>query len=150
MNIQTKYHGEISIDETKIIDFPEGIPSFLEEKQFTILPFTEDGTFSILQSIHTPSLAFVIINPFDFFKEYSIKLSDAVIESLAIEKEADVLLYTILTIHEPFKNTTTNLQGPIVINTPKQLGKQVILADSPYETKHLLTSQLSTTAGKEG
>lgn len=148
MKIETKYHGEIEIDSTKIINFEQGIPSFLEEKQFYILPFAEEGPFLIMQSVQTPGLAFIVISPFDFFIKYEVKLSDQVIETLQIDNQEDIVIFTILTIEEPFKNTTANLQGPIVINNKKKLGKQVILADSPYKTKHLLTSQLAQ-VGKE-
>lgn len=147
MKIQTKYHGEIEIDPAKIIQFNSGIPSFLDEKEFYILPFAEEGPFLIMQSVKTPGLAFVIVSPFDFFRDYQVKLSDQVIETLKIESEENVAIFSILTIQEPFQKTTANLQGPIVINDKKKLGKQVILADSPYKTKHLLTSQL-TQVGK--
>lgn len=149
LKIQTKYHGEIEIDEIKIIHFQQGIPSFLDEQQFYILPFADEGPFLIMQSVKTPSLAFVIVSPFDFFKDYSVKLTDQVIESLEIDKKEDTIIFTILTIAEPFQNTTANLQGPIVINDVKKLGKQVILNDTSYKTKHLLLNQLSST-GKEG
>ena len=149
LKIQTKYHGEIEIDKEKIIHFHQGIPSFLEEHQFYILPFADEGPFFIMQSVKTPGLAFVIVSPFDFFKDYSVKLTEQVIESLEIEKKEDTVIFTILTIAEPFQYTTANLHGPIVINEVKKLGKQVILNDTAYKTKHLLLNQLSST-GKEG
>lgn len=149
MKVLTKYHGEINIEESEIIHFHQGIPSFLDEKKFYILPFLEDDPFMIMQSIQTPGLAFVIVSPFDFFKDYTVKLSDPIIETLEIKKQEDVAVFVILTIQERFSNTTANLQGPIIINRAKGLGKQVILSESTYRTKHLLTSQLSST-GKEG
>jgi flagellar assembly factor FliW len=149
MKILTKYHGEVEIEESKIIHFPQGIPSFLDEHQFYFLPFAEEGPFMIMQSVQTSGLAFVVVSPFDFFKDYEVKLTDQVIELLEIEKQEDVALFVLLTIQEPFQNTTANLQGPIVINNTKKIGKQVILSDSDYRTKHLLISQLSST-GKEG
>lgn len=149
MKIQTKYHGEIEIDDSKIVQFNSGIPSFLEEKEFCILPFGEDTPFFILQSVETPSLAFVIVSPFEFFSDYEVKLSNQAIDALEIESQEDVATFIILTVKEPFQNTTANLQGPIVINTKKQLGKQVILSDSPYQTKHPLITKVIPT-GKEG
>lgn len=149
MKILTKYHGEVEIEETNIIHFEQGIPSFIDEKQFYILPFSEDTPFLIMQSIQTPSLAFVIVSPFDFFIDYTAKLTDQTIEQLKIEKEEDVALYTILTIQEPFERTTANLQGPIVINTKEKLAKQIVLSDSNYCTKHYLLNQ-KTSVGQEG
>lgn len=149
MKIQTKYHGEIDISQENVIQFNNGIPSFLDEKKFTILPFGEGTPFFILQSIETPGLAFVIVSPFDFFPDYQVKLSDQIIESLNIENQEDVAIFSILTVQEPFDKTTANLQGPIIINNKQKLGKQVILSDSPYQTKHPLITKVTST-GKEG
>lgn len=149
MIIQTKYHGEIEIDEANIIHFEQGIPSFIDEKQFYILPLSEVTPLLIMQSIQTAGLAFVIISPFDFFTEYSAKLSDQTIEQLKIEKEEDVALYSILTIQEPFEKTTANLQGPIVVNTKEKLAKQIVINDPNYNTKHNLFN-IKSSVGQEG
>ncbi|OIJ22367.1 flagellar assembly protein FliW [Anaerobacillus alkalidiazotrophicus] len=147
MKIQTKYLGEVEINEEKIIHFENGIPSFLDEKKFIILPFGEGTPLYILQSVTTPELGFVIVSPFDFFPDYQVKLSDSTIEALGIEAEADVTLFVILTVQDPFTNTTANLQGPVVINSKKQKGKQISLNDPNYTTKHLLIPQA---VGQEG
>ncbi|PLS17871.1 flagellar assembly protein FliW [Bacillus sp. M6-12] len=149
MKILTKYHEETEIEESKIIQFEQGIPGFSDEQKFYILPFAEDGSFSIMQSVQTPALAFVIVSPFTFFPDYSFKLSDQNKEALQIVKEDDVSVYVILTIQEPFQKTTANLQGPLVINAEKKLGRQVLLNDSLYKTKHLLFSPSASEAKEE-
>jgi flagellar assembly factor FliW len=136
MKLNTKYHGEIEIEDKSIIRFEEGIPSFEDQKQFVILPLDEESPFLILQSVTTPSLGFVIINPFEYFTEYTVDLSDITVQKLKIESEDQVALYSILTVQEPFENTTANLSGPIVINTKEQLGKQIIINNEKYTTKH--------------
>ncbi|HHY74189.1 MAG TPA: flagellar assembly protein FliW [Bacillus bacterium] len=138
MKIQTKYHGEVEINDKDIIHFEEGIPSFEEEKHFTILPLGEDSPLLILQSTKTPSLGFVITSPFDFFTDYTVKLTDSVIEKLKIDGEDHLAIFSIITVQDPFHNTTANLRGPVVINTKNQLGKQIVLNDEKYTTKHLL------------
>jgi flagellar assembly factor FliW len=147
MNIETKYLGQVEIDETKIIDFESGIPSFLDEKKFILLPFDETTPFCLLQSLTTPQLAFVVVSPFQFFPDYQAKLSDSTIEALQIETETDVALFLILTVEEPFTLTTANLQGPVAINSTKQKGKQIALNDPSYQTKHLLMPQTVTKEG---
>ncbi|WP_458411855.1 flagellar assembly protein FliW [Schinkia sp. CFF1] len=136
MKIHTKYHGEIEIEEKAIIQFADGIPSFENEKEFVILPLGEDSPFLILQSIKNANLGFVIISPFDYFNDYVVDLSDSVIEKLQIEDEEQAAVFAILTVQEPFENTTANLRGPIIVNMNKQLGKQIILNDDKYTTKH--------------
>lgn len=148
MIIQTKYHGELEIDEKKIIHFEEGIPSFEDEKQFIILPL-EDSPFLILQSVKTASLGFVLISPFEYFPDYDAVLPDAAVKKLKIENENEVVVFTILTVHEPFENTTANLRAPIVVNTKAQLGKQVILNNDKYTTKHRIINKSPASIGEE-
>lgn len=138
MKIPTKYHSEIEIDEKDIIHFEEGLPSFEDEKEYVILPFGEESPFLILQSIKSSSLGFVITSPFDFFNDYAVNLSDSTIEKLKIENEEQVAIFSILTVQDPFQNTTANLRGPVVINAQEQLGKQIVLNDDKYTTKHLI------------
>lgn len=138
MKIKTKYHGEITIDERQIIHFENGLPGFLEEKQFVILPLTDDQIYLILQSIQTPEIAFVITNPFFFYKDYEFKLEDGVVEQLEIKEPGDVQVFNILTIYDPFEKTTINLQAPIVINIKNNRAKQVILNYDHYTTREPL------------
>jgi flagellar assembly factor FliW len=133
MNIQTKFHGEQEINEEDIIQFPSGIPGFLEEKEFSILPL-EGTDLYVLQSVKKTEVAFIITDPFVLFPKYEFDLPE--VEKLEIESEKDVATFTILTVREPFQETTANLQAPLIINQTKKLGKQVILNNPAYQTKH--------------
>lgn len=144
MKIDTKYHGELHIEENQIITFANGIPGFLEEKEFVILPFGEETGISIMQAVENSQLAFVVTDPFFFFKDYDFTIDDQVVEQLQLESEKDVTVYVILTVQDPFEKTTANLQAPVVINHKKQLGKQVILTNTNYQTKHSLFEKAST------
>jgi flagellar assembly factor FliW len=137
MKIHTKYHGECEIYEKDIFNFEHGIPGFLDEKQFVLLPL-EDTPFIILQSVKTPALGFAMIDPFIYFKDYDFELDEQSIVQLRLSSEKEVVVYVILTVADPFEQTTANLQAPIVLNYEKKLGKQVILTNTPYKTKHRL------------
>ncbi|TCK05054.1 UNVERIFIED_ORG: flagellar assembly factor FliW [Anoxybacillus amylolyticus] len=137
MNIDTKYHGTVAVKEEDIIHFPHGLPGFADKKRFVLLPLA-DTPFVILQSVETPALGFVLIEPFSYFPTYEFELDEATVEQLNIESERDVAVYVILTVADPFHETTANLQAPVVINVHKRLGKQVILTNPPYQTKHRL------------
>ncbi len=138
MKLTTKYHNEVEIHETEVLQFEKGIPGFPDEKKFVVLPLNEDGSFSVMQSVETPGLAFVIANPFDFFKEYDFKVEEGVVEELGVESEKDIMVYNILTVEDPFEKTTANLQAPIIINKANNKAKQVILVEEGYKTKHNL------------
>jgi flagellar assembly factor FliW len=137
MKLQTKFEETVEIKESDILNFDQGLPGFEEEKQFVLIPM--QGTpFSILQSVATTELAFITANPFVFFKEYDFELLSTVQEQLHVKESSDVFVQVILTVSEPFDKSTANLQAPIIINQKNNAGKQVVLTDRKYQTRHLL------------
>jgi flagellar assembly factor FliW len=147
MKIQTSYHGEILIEERVRLVFNKGIPGFGDETSFVLLPVLENPIFQVLQSTKTPEIAFIVSNPFHFFKEYDFTLDNGTLDQLGIQQERDVLVYTILTLKNPFEKSTANLQAPIVINQENNHGKQVILNHPDYKTRHLFV-ETQTAAAK--
>ncbi|QGQ48142.1 flagellar assembly protein FliW [Metabacillus sediminilitoris] len=144
MEITTKYHGVIETDEKDILQFQNGIPGFLEEKSFVLLPLETDSAFWILQSTVTPELGFVTVNPFLFFKSYEFDLSENDKQFLSLKSESDVSVWTILNVKDPFEESTANLQAPIILNTKNNQAKQIILNDNRYKTKEKLFKEKVT------
>jgi flagellar assembly factor FliW len=138
MKLNTRYHNEVEIKDEEILHFEKGIPGFPDERKFVVLPLDEDGSFSVMQSVTTSELTFVIASPFGFFQDYDFKLEDSTVEELEIKSENDVIVYSILTVQDPFEKTTANLQAPVIINKANNKAKQVILVDEKYKTKHNL------------
>lgn len=142
MKLRTKNFGEIEIDEQKIIDFPEGLLGFEEEKQFVIINTEdEENPFQWLQSVTNPNLAFVIINPFFVYPNYDIVIPKTAQERLKIQNKKDLIIYSIVVVPENIEKMTANLLGPVIININEKLGKQVILDDNRYSTKHYIFKQ---------
>lgn len=140
MIIETKYHGTQEIGPEDILKFDSGIPGFPEEKEFVLLPLDE-STLSVLQSVETSEIGFVVADPFSFFPEYDFQLGESTVEQLKLSKPEDAVVFTILTVQDPFEKTTANLQAPVVINTKNNRAKQVILNEGNYKTKHPLFGQ---------
>lgn len=132
MKIDTRLFGKIEINEENIICFKEGIPGFEGYSKFVILDI-EDGLMKCLQSIDNKNICFIIINPFDYFKDYQVDLLDDEVKKLQILKEEDVAVFNILNIKE--NEITANMLAPIVINLVKNIGMQIILQDSDYSIR---------------
>jgi flagellar assembly factor FliW len=147
MKLHTKFEDIVEINESEILQFKQGIPGFEVEKQFVLIPM-EGTPFSILQSVATSKLAFITVDPFVFFKEYDLELPVSVQEQLQIRQSSEVVVQVIVTVAELFGDSTANLKAPIIINKQQNIGKQVVLTDSNYQTRHLLTE--SNPAGQEG
>lgn len=130
MKIQTKFLGEIQIDPASIIQFPQGIPAFEEEKEFVVIPLGAQSPFVTLQSVQTPSVGFMAAYPYHFKEDYTFDLEQEDLKQLQIEKSEDVLVYAILTLKDTLENSTMNLLAPVAINVKKQIGKQVVLHEN--------------------
>lgn len=130
MLINTKFLGEVEIKESEILSFHQGLPGFPEYKQFILLSLDADLPLALLQSIEEATIGFVVAFPFAFKQDYAFDLSEEDKEDLHIEKEEEVLTYSIVTLQETFVDSTINLLAPVIINTNKKLGKQIVLQDS--------------------
>ena len=129
MKIDTKFYGEIEIDEEQIIDFPQGLPGFEEQKRFVYLK-PEGSFFGSLQAVDLPGLGFVVISPFVICSDYHFDLDEQVVSDLGLNKPEEVLLLSIVNIpHGQPKDATVNLQAPVVINTKNRRGAQVVLTE---------------------
>ncbi|AYC28944.1 flagellar assembly protein FliW [Paenisporosarcina cavernae] len=140
MLIETKFFGSTEITENQIINFPEGILGFEEYNKFAMIPVDSESPFIILQSINEKQIGFVMAYPFLFNSQYEFDVSDLDKKELGIEKLEDVSVYSLVTLKEVFEESTMNLLSPIIINSKKNLGKQIVLNDQEkYPLRYLLS-----------
>lgn len=144
MKVNTKFLGEVEIVDQDILTFEQGLLGLEDEKKFVLLPIDADLPLALLQSIEHVEIGFVVAYPFAFKKDYSFDLSEEDRVQLQIEKEEDVLTYSIVTMKETFQESTINLLAPVIINVGKKLGKQIVLQDSQ---SYLLRYQMRTLEG---
>ncbi len=137
LNIQTTRFGEIELEENRLVQFPEGMIGFPQMKSYVLLEHKPGSPFMWLQSAEAPELAFVLISPQLIRKDYPRQIPFHEGSFEAEENGGEPLVFAIVTIPpgEPQK-MTANLLGPVVIDVATRTGKQVILADSEYSTRH--------------
>lgn len=134
MIIDTKYLGRVDIDDKSIIEFSEGILGFEHLKRFVIINILGTPLFKCLQSVDEKGTAFIVINPWDIFKDYEINVDDKELLSIGSSDSKNLMVYSLLTITP--QKITANLLGPVIINYSSQKGKQVVLYKSSYTTRH--------------
>jgi flagellar assembly factor FliW len=145
MLLKTKHFGEIEIDENKIIKFEDGLPGFDKLKKYTLLYNEEnESPFKWLQSVDEPNLAFVVIDPFYIKSDYDIEISEEIMAKLGIEKPEDVDIYSIVVVPEDITKMSTNLKAPVIINTNKSKGAQIILEADTYKIRHYILEELKS------
>lgn len=149
--IKTKPFGEIEVNEEQIIDFPDGILGFDFIKKFVLLDTGEEKSpFKWLQAYDEPELAFVIISPIDFMSEYELSISQNDVEAVSAEKVANLLVFAIVTIPSNPSEMTANLQGPVIVNQQKRIGRQVISLNDKYNVKHAILEEIKKSTGTKG
>lgn len=149
MVIETLTWGSVEVAEEQIYHFAKGIPGFDEETEFALID-KEDGLFVYLQSLKNPALAFLLTDPFVFYPSYEFEMPEGDREEL--ELDSQVIVRCIVTLKAQVEASTINLLAPIVLNPEKSLGKQVVLHQAGYQTKHPLWSEPASSAasGKAG
>lgn len=142
MQIKSTRFGEFEVPEELVVQFPEGLPGFEDQKKFAFLPYTVDednSPFAYMQSVEDPDLTLLLADPFLFFKHYSLDLNDEDAAQLGLsDSEETAGVYGVVAVPEKIDQMTVNLLAPIVVNWKEQKGMQIILNRSPYSTKHRL------------
>ncbi|EGQ26948.1 flagellar assembly factor FliW [Sporosarcina newyorkensis 2681] len=136
MQIQTKFHGNIEINKTEIWHFPKGLPGFDEETEFALLPIENNTAFQVLQSTKNANTAFIIANPYTIIDNYSFKIDEPTIDLLKITKPEDIMVLAILSMKQPFEQSTINLQAPLIFQLYNKTAKQMILNDNHFDVRH--------------
>ena len=141
MQIKSTRFGEFEVSEELVVQFPDGLPGFEEEKKFAFLPYDkeENSPFAYMQSVQDPDLTLLLADPFLFFKHYNLNLDDETAVQLGLNNEEEsAAVYGIVSVPGSMDQMTINLAAPIVVNWKDQKGMQVTLRRSPYSTKHRL------------
>ncbi|ABJ77360.1 flagellar assembly protein FliW [Leptospira borgpetersenii] len=136
IEIQTKPFGKMQISEKQILSFPEGLLGFEDYKKFALIEEEEESVFKWLQSVEEVDLAFVVIPPSLFKKEYKPLISEQELQGIGITDLEDGLMLVIVTVPgEDPALMTANMQGPILINKKTLLGKQFISRNESHSVR---------------
>ncbi len=139
MKLKTTHFGIIDVNEEELIDFPEGLPGFENAKKYALIGHdVGESPFFWLQSTDDPELCFVVTDPFLVYDNYGVDVSDDDVKFLQITDANKVITLAITVIPEDVKKTRVNLKAPILINTGKKLGKQVIQKDDTLPIRYFL------------
>lgn len=133
----------LPVHSENIFHFPEGLPAFEEAKEFVFLCKPETRPFFFMQSVSTPDLSFVCIDPFLICEEYAPRISETDVKYLHLESMNDALVVSIVTVSPKLDETTANLQGPVIINIRACICKQVICDGQNYPVRYRIWDALN-------
>jgi flagellar assembly factor FliW len=121
VTVESSRFGTLAIEADAIIEFPSGLIG-LDSRRWTIVGEITDGPFQWLHSIDDPSLALPVTNPWAFFAEYEVALSDE--DTERVNAAADTTVYVTVRAGAELADFSVNLRAPIVISGGR--GHQVV------------------------
>lgn len=124
MRIKTSKFGEVDFDEKSIINFPNGIYGFENERKFIILNFGHKDFFW-LQSLTNPEVSLLITEPFWFFPGYDEILKNKLF-SFKINPNR-YMVFTSVYISRKEKRIFSNIAAPFLIDKNRSVGIQLII-----------------------
>jgi flagellar assembly factor FliW len=113
------------------IVFPQGLIGCPTWQRFQLLPdpFTACGE---LLSLDEPGVGLIVADPTWLGITYHFELDEDDVDALRLTRAEDARVLCILTLHRDPPAVMANLAGPLIINWPDRLGRQVILDHQAY------------------
>jgi len=136
--INTRF-GEVEYDPDQTVHFPEGLIGLEGLRDFIVMPNKKEGPLFWIQSVDDPQIAFVLTDPNNFFLDYRVEPDQNVRKLLEIDKGDACHALSLVTV-PPDQKITFNLAAPILFAPKNNKAVQVILENSPYQTKTPLPS----------
>ena len=137
MTTETRLFGTITIEDEKLITFPEGIVGFPFLKQFALIHDAENENAPImwLQSMEEPTFAMPVIEPLLVVDDYNPTVNDEYLEPVGELAEDQIYSLVTITVPPQIENMSVNLKAPLVINMANNKAVQIIVEDD-YKVKH--------------
>jgi flagellar assembly factor FliW len=137
MLINTTRFGPLEVDGDRIITFRDGLLGFPHLRRYALIQTSSDPVFFLLQSLDDPDIVFVVCDPRAFVPDYQVPIRHDDLELLQLQNLQDCQV--LIVVNKVGDRLTGNLLGPLVIGAGSLLGKQFVLSEKQYRTRHLLT-----------
>jgi flagellar assembly factor FliW len=137
MNVMTSRFGPLEVADSDIFQLTEGPVGFRSSTKFILLADQKVDGLYWLQSLDTHDLAFALVPPGEGLENYHVDVRSGDRSALALEPGEDPDIFLILNRNEAGV-MTVNLQGPMVFNLKKRVGRQLVLTSSRHSVRHPL------------
>jgi flagellar assembly factor FliW len=132
IKVSTTRFSEIEVDEKEVIELPHVL---LDHDK-------KESPFKWLQSLDDGAIAFVLINPLLFRPDYMVEVTEAEVSDLDLKSEEDAVISVIITMPSNPQNMTANLKAPLIFNLSNRRGKQLVLSNPDYATRHNIMEEV--------
>lgn len=139
MHDENEMQEDENILEKDIFIFENGLYGFEYLRRFVFIDKSEnsDNPFKLMVSLDNPQISFIVVPPFEIYKEYAIEIDDVELKKIGADKPCDIIILSIVTLSK--NSMSLNLKSPIILSLATNKGKQIILDDDKYDTKYIVS-----------
>lgn len=130
--------GEVNYADEHVFEFPEGIIGFEQLHKFIVINDADAEPFRWLVSIEDEDISLPIVDP---------KFVEPLYEVVSTFDEG-VTVAVVASLKEPIECSTVNLRSPILFDSVKRTGKQVILENERYAIQHKFIAEPQLVPGE--
>src|SRR3954449_1395467 len=141
VTVPSRRFGLLEFRADEVIEFPEGLVG-LGGSRYVVVRAHDDSPFSWLQSADDPDLALPVTDPWAFFGDYQLELSDDATAAAGLpDRGDDVTVWVTVRASDKLEDFSANLRAPIVVHQGR--GHQVIneTADAPVRARLFTPAQ---------
>jgi len=149
MQIDTLRFGTVEVDETKFLDFEEGIPGLEQYHTYALLQFEESYPLVWLQSTEETGICLPVLDTFSVLPDYVFDIDETDVKKLKLVKPEDLFVVSVVVIPDDISGMTVNLAAPVIINTSSGKAKQIMLSGSEYNVRVPIFQEICKLVARE-
>jgi flagellar assembly factor FliW len=111
VTVESSRFGTLEIEAGAIVEFPTGLIG-LGGRRWAVVANDPNSPFQWLHSLEDASLALPVTNPWAFFSDYEVELSDADSERFSADS---VVVWVTVRAGSELSDFSANLRAPILI-----------------------------------
>lgn len=127
--------GEIEVESDAVLNFPAGILGFSECRRFALLPHRPGTPFFWLVPVERVDVAFVVVNPENFFPDYCPSLTKDQLAPLALTPDQDHSLGMLVVVSFRDGQPTANLRAPLIMDLANRRAVQAVQIGREFDTQ---------------
>jgi flagellar assembly factor FliW len=139
MNITTTRFGTLTIDESEVLTFVDGLIGMEDCRRWVLLADAQNSALAWLQSLDRAEVALAVVSPRRFVDDYRVRVERRDIQPLGLSDPASAQVLVIISFSDG--GLALNLKAPLVIHLAERLGRQIVARDD-HAVQHRLSKRV--------
>jgi flagellar assembly factor FliW len=149
MQIDSTRFGTLEVRDDTVLSFPDGLIG-LPGRRYALLAQSEQTPFYWLHSVDRPDVAVPVTMPWLFFADYEVRVPDEDAAQLQLGEPGSAEIFCVVRAAPALEDFTINLAGPVLVNSERRIGRQIINGAGGYAVRQPLFSEVELNEARAG